>query len=217
MKKKICLMLCLLLITCLTIGGTCGCSTKRSSQNQPAGVNDVLEQGMAAEDSKNAAESEEAAQSSASEDSEDVESEAPAAEEPSDEPEEEVSESDTEAEPAEASDDLDVDLTTLSSTMVYSEVFSMLTSPDDYVGKTVKMEGLFAYYHDEVTDNQYFACVIQDATACCSQGLEFILTDDYHYPEDYPEVNEEICVVGVFDTYQEGDITYCTLRDAKLI
>ena len=30
-----------------------------------------------------------------------------------------------------------VDLTALSSTMVYAEVFAMMSSPEDYVGKTV--------------------------------------------------------------------------------
>ena len=86
----------------------------------------------------------------------------------------------------------------------------MMVSPEQYIGKTVKMDGLFAYYHDESTGNYYFACIIQDATACCAQGIEFVLTEDYVYPDDYPEVDEEICVVGVFDTYQEGDYTYCT-------
>ena len=79
------------------------------------------------------------------------------------------------------------------------------------------MDGLFAYYHDEATGNYYFACIIQDATACCAQGIEFVLTEDYTYPDDYPEVNEEICVVGVFDTYEENGRTYCTLREASLL
>ena len=93
----------------------------------------------------------------------------------------------------------------------------MMVFPEQYIGKIVKMDGLFAYYHDEATGNYYFACIIQDATACCAQGIEFVLTEDYVYPDDYPEVDEEICVVGVFDTYQEGDYTYCTLRKAKLV
>ena len=117
----------------------------------------------------------------------------------------------------EVPDSIDVDLTVLSSTMVYSEVYNMMESPEEYIGKTIKMDGLFAYYHDEATDNYYFACVIQDATACCSQGIEFVLAGDHAYPEDYPEVNEEICVVGVFDTYREGSYTYCTLRNAALV
>ena len=110
---------------------------------------------------------------------------------------------------------IDIDLTTLSSTMVYSEVYYMMTSPNDYLGKSVKMDGIFSVYHDEAADKYYFACIIQDATACCAQGIEFELKGDHVYPDDYPEEGTEICVTGVFDTYQEGEYLYCTLRNAK--
>ncbi len=113
--------------------------------------------------------------------------------------------------------DIDVDLTVLSSTMVYAEVYNMMASPEEYIGKTVKMDGLFACYPDAETGNNYFACIVQDATACCAQGIEFILADDYTYPDDYPEVDAKICVVGVFDTYREGKYTYCTLRNAAFV
>ncbi|MBQ9489742.1 MAG: hypothetical protein IKO03_16135 [Lachnospiraceae bacterium] len=111
----------------------------------------------------------------------------------------------------------DVDLTTLSSTMVYSEVYNMMVTPDKYLGKTVKMQGSFQYFQDETTGNEYFSCLIKDATACCAQGIEFVLSGDYVYPNDYPELNAEITVYGVFDTYQEGDYMYCTLRNAQLL
>ncbi len=109
-----------------------------------------------------------------------------------------------------------VDLTALSSTMVYSEVYNMMYYPENYVGKTVKMSGVYAVYHDESTDKYYHACIISDATACCSQGIEFELTENYTYPDDYPEEGGQICVTGTFDTYQEGEYTYCTLRDAEI-
>ena len=112
------------------------------------------------------------------------------------------------------SNGIDIDLTALSSTMIYSEVSNMMFEPDDYVGKTVKMEGNFSVYHDEASDKYYFACIIQDATACCAQGLEFVLKDSYKFPDDYPEVGEEVCVSGVFDTYYESGYYYCTLRNA---
>ncbi len=111
---------------------------------------------------------------------------------------------------------VDVDLTVLSSTMVYSEVYNMMISPNNYIGKTVKMKGQFVPYYDESTGKYYFACFISDATACCSQGIEFILTDDYSYPEDYPMEGDTICVVGTFDTYMEGENMYCTLKNAVL-
>ena len=49
--------------------------------------------------------------------------------------------------PQASADGVDVDLTALSSTMVYSEVYNMLYFyPEDYYGKTVKMTGLFNVY-----------------------------------------------------------------------
>lgn len=113
--------------------------------------------------------------------------------------------------------EIDVDLTTFSATMVYTIVYDMLESPDKYLGQTVKMKGLFAYYYDEATGNEYFACLIQDATACCAQGVEFILAGEHVYPDDYPELGEEICVQGVFSTYQEGEYTYITMKDAVIL
>ena len=111
----------------------------------------------------------------------------------------------------------DVDLTTLSSTLVYSEVYNMMTAPSDYVGKNVKMKGAFSYYQDPNTGNEYYACIIQDATACCAQGIEFVLAGDHKYPDDYPEMNSEITVAGVFDTYMEGEYMYCTLKNARFV
>ena len=205
MKKRIAMLLCLLFALALTGCGSAG-KTGKPGGAQPAGVNDVLAQGMAEADGAKAGTADKAAGDGAPEtqNGETRETQAPA---PSPAPD---------TAPAEGTE-IDVDLTALSSTMVYSEVYNMMSSPESYIGKTVKMKGLFAYYHDEATDAYYFACIIQDATACCAQGIEFVLTDDYAYPEDYPEVDEEICVVGRFDTYQEGEYTYCTLRGATLV
>lgn len=111
---------------------------------------------------------------------------------------------------------IDVDLTIMSSTMVYSQVFSMLSMPEEFIGQTVRMKGEYAPLYDEVTGNHYDACIVKDATACCASGIEFVLTDDYVYPDSYPAEGEEILVTGTFDTYYEDEYMYCTLRDAKL-
>ena len=122
-----------------------------------------------------------------------------------------------------STDGIDLDLTALSSTMVYSEVYGMMSFPDNYIGKTVKMKGQFAVYQatDEngafIPDQIYFACVIADATACCSQGLEFDLSGAHTYPDDYPELGSEITVVGTFELYEEDGCQYCRLGNAVLI
>lgn len=112
--------------------------------------------------------------------------------------------------------DVDLDLTQLSKTMVYAEVYNIMVNPEDYVGKTVRMNGDYYIYTDDTTGQQYFYCVIRDATACCAQGIEFVLTGDYKFPEDYPEEGAFVTVSGRFDTYMEDDLLYCTLRDAVL-
>lgn len=115
-----------------------------------------------------------------------------------------------------------VDLTALSSTMVYGEVFAMMSSPEDYVGKTVKMQGIFSkgqlYAAGSLNDGgTVFACVIQDATACCAQGIPFELAGDHTYPQDYPELGDTITVVGTFEIHQQEGMEFCRLRDAEFV
>ena len=118
---------------------------------------------------------------------------------------------------------VEVDLTVLSSTMVYSEVYNMLYFyPEDYYGKTVKMTGQFNVYQwvDEsgvVADMPVaYACIISDATACCAEGMEFVLEGDYTYPDDYPELGTEITVIGEFQSYEENGMTWYHLVNARL-
>ena len=120
--------------------------------------------------------------------------------------------------PVKADDDSRVDLTVLSSTMVYAEVYNMVTAPEQYVGRTVRMKGTFSTYTDPGSGKVYFACIIADATACCSQGLEFELQNaaDLSYPADYPEEGTDITVTGTFRTYTEGNYLYCQLADAVM-
>ena len=117
---------------------------------------------------------------------------------------------------------VDVDLTVLSSTMVYSEVYNMLyNDPAHYLGKTVKARGGFSIYQ-LVTDGVLqpdpvaYACIIADATACCAEGMEFVLKDDLAYPDDYPELGTEITVIGEFQSYEENGVTWYHLVNARL-
>ncbi len=193
-------------------GGTSGSTTAKREFKKTSGVQDVLNAGMAAEDNKNNSKNNDeifydketgtvpgGRQSGLNEN-------APEPENPGISPE-----------AVNTEEGIDVDLTKLSATMVYSEVYNMMVYPETYVGKTVKMNGMFNYLYDEVKDIYYFSCVIMDATACCAQGLEFVTTEDFKYPDDYPEFGGDITVIGVFDIYMEGNSMYCTLRNAKIL
>ena len=109
---------------------------------------------------------------------------------------------------------VDLDLTQLSSTMVYAEVFNMMYTPEDYVGRTVRMEGTLAVWHDTERERYYYTCIVEDATACCAQGVEFVW--DGHTPEEYPPEGSRVQVVGTFGTYEEDGFQYCQLEQAEL-
>ena len=112
---------------------------------------------------------------------------------------------------------VDVDLTALSATMVYSEVYNMLLEPEKYVDKKIRMDGICAAYHSSLNNRDYYSCIIEDATACCSQGIEFVLSDEYSFPDDYPADGKEIELKGVFEIFEEDGYEFCRIRDAKLL
>lgn len=118
-------------------------------------------------------------------------------------------ESSEQAEESISSDKIDYDLTDMNADMVYATVYQMMVEPDTYIGQTVKMSGQFATVIDEQNGNRYYACIIQDALACCAQGFEFIWDDGSHvYPDEYPSDGAEITVQGVFETYKENGYLY---------
>ena len=124
--------------------------------------------------------------------------------------------------PQASADGVEVDLTVLSSTMVYSEVYNMLyNDPAHYLGKTVKARGTFSIYQ-LVTDGVLqpdpvsYACIISDAATCCAEGMEFVLKGDHTYPDDYPELGAEITVIGEFQSYEENGMTWYHLVNARL-
>ncbi|MDR2686901.1 MAG: hypothetical protein LBB75_04055 [Oscillospiraceae bacterium] len=100
-----------------------------------------------------------------------------------------------------------VDLTNLSSTMVYAEVYNIMTNPAAYVGKTIKAGGAYQatnYY----PDGYYHFVLIADAAACCQQGFEFVWAGKHKYPDDYPQDGTQIEVTGVFGRYIEQGNTF---------
>ncbi len=116
------------------------------------------------------------------------------------------------AEDAETTE-VDYDLTTMSSEMVYATVYQMLTSPAEYIGKTVRMNGLYYASYYDVTEQYYHYCIIADATACCSQGMEFVMAEEEDvHQEDY----DEVVVTGTFGSYEELEVTYYCLLEATV-
>ena len=103
-----------------------------------------------------------------------------------------------------------IDLTKMDGAMVYATVFDMMNQPDNYLGKRITMHGTLAVIPSDMDpDLRYYFVVIADATACCSQGIEFIWEENSHtYPDEYPEVGAQVIVSGIFGQYEEEGSPY---------
>lgn len=54
-----------------------------------------------------------------------------------------------------------------------------MMTPEDYVGKSVHMNGMYVSFYEEENDFRYFACIVKDATACCSQGMIWFIPSEF--------------------------------------
>lgn len=107
---------------------------------------------------------------------------------------------------------IDYDLTNMSSTMIYAEVFNMLIGPEKYENKRVKMKGFFTIYNEGSKDEVY-SVIVPDATACCQQGIEFF----YDFKDNKPVANSEITVTGIFNIHMLNDgISYNYIKAEKI-
>ena len=111
---------------------------------------------------------------------------------------------------------IDLDLTKMSATMIYSTIFDMLVMAEDYVDKNIKVTGWFETYTDPQSGELYYAVVVPDATACCQQGLEFVWLGEHSYPEDFPDTGADITVTGVYKLIENDGITYNYLEASKV-
>lgn len=99
----------------------------------------------------------------------------------------------------------EIDLTQMSSTMIYSYVYNITTAPDEFLGQRFRIAGTYDESYWDQTDQTYHYIVIADATSCCAQSLEFVLTDT---GTAYPQIGDEIELSGILSTYLEEGTLY---------
>ncbi|MBO7485227.1 MAG: hypothetical protein J6T84_04130 [Spirochaetaceae bacterium] len=102
---------------------------------------------------------------------------------------------------------IDIDFTKYNYNMASAMIFEMFMDQEAYLGKRIKIRGKF--YTDKDEHGQFFAVLLYDATACCQTGFSFE-DSSRHYPKDYPELLEDIEIVGVFSKkfYGDSEFTY---------
>jgi hypothetical protein len=103
---------------------------------------------------------------------------------------------------------VDLDMTGMGSAIAYSQAVDIMTNPDDYLGKVIKVKGNYYPTYYDPTAQYYHLVLVGDETSCCRQQLEFAWTGDHAFPDDYPDMNAEIIIAGVFERYEELGETY---------
>ena len=111
---------------------------------------------------------------------------------------------------------VDLDLSVMSGTIVYAQVYNLMYEYETWLGKTIRIAGYYSAFEDTNRGVVYHACVIPDATACCAQGIEFIWAGEHDWPDEYPEEGTQIVVTGCLDVYEEDGYLYLHLVDAEL-
>ena len=115
-------------------------------------------------------------------------------------------------------DDIDLDLTALSAVMLSAEMTNISRSPQDYLGQTIRIDGMYINFSDG--NNRYFHFVIfMDEAGCCEKGFEFRVNEEFGAPEEIININADIQVTGVFQVCVESgrDIYYLSVVELELL
>jgi len=104
--------------------------------------------------------------------------------------------------------DVDIDFSDLSMTMIQAEYQRILSNSEDYMGKTIKMNGTYySFQIDEAGNIAHFVIIIP-GDDCCQMGFEFKRGENYVYPADYPAQNAMIMVTGTLDKHEQFGAVY---------
>jgi hypothetical protein len=100
--------------------------------------------------------------------------------------------------------DVDVDLTALNDTLLAAQVDSIMRTPQDYAGQSIRVSGIYGVYDGHHYIEIWDAC-------CCIGWFEFVLSGDYNYPE----VSAIIELTGVYES--AGQDRYYLAVDEMII
>ncbi len=114
---------------------------------------------------------------------------------------------------------VDYDLTKMNGLMAYSFVFEIMINPEAYIGSTIKANGFFQRGFSDFTGRHFNYVMVGDDTACCWNGLEFLIDGKDNTAENYPGQNVDIEVVGELKTYEAAGYTfyYLDVEGVKLL
>jgi len=106
------------------------------------------------------------------------------------------------AEEADSSaDEVDIDFTSMSDTMVGPLVINMFTAPDGFVGQRVRMSGLYEFH--AVQGYTFHLLTVVEGDGCCDAVMfEFQLNDETEMQEGVLQNGTNLEVTGTIRQFE---------------
>ncbi|MGI6004173.1 MAG: hypothetical protein ACOX88_01960 [Christensenellales bacterium] len=105
------------------------------------------------------------------------------------------------------------DILEIKEKMFIAQTNDIYLNPEDYLGRTIKYEGIFGSFKDEVTGAVYYY-VIRYGPGCCAYdsnaGFEIA------WSGDYPKENDWVEAIGVLEQHEDDGIPYLVLNLSSL-
>ena len=103
----------------------------------------------------------------------------------------------------------DIDLKGLNNNMTTAQMQSIMQDVKPYLGKTIRVTGLYEKTHYDETGLDYNWIIGYDDTGCCAAWSVEIAGDEL--PKDLP-LDTTISLVGTIGTYDELGVTYTVIN-----
>ena len=112
------------------------------------------------------------------------------------------------------------DVIEIKEKMFISQVNDVYLNPDDYLGKTIKLEGLFMMEYPPYIGTEPYCFVLRYGPGCCGTdgNVGFEVTWKADRKISYPEVNSWVEAVGELKIYSEEfyDVLYLELSSLNV-
>ena len=96
-----------------------------------------------------------------------------------------------------------IDISQFSKTMAFAEMSNIYFSPEEYIGRSIKVKGEFGFFQASdntskpIPDQYRFLVILADEMGCCGVAMEFIPKEEYKFPEDFPPKEDFITITGM--------------------
>lgn len=103
----------------------------------------------------------------------------------------------------------DSEVIEIKDKMFLTQVNDIFYNAEEYLGKTIKYEGIFNIYEDADTGNTYYS-VYRNSPGCC--GDDGFIGFEVIWDNEYPEDNDWVELTGVLEEYEEDGYKYLRLN-----